>query len=198
MSTYDAIIVLGSKPNTTSWRFPTHVYKSLDVAAELWHQNISPYIIVAGNYALSFDKEGVQQPFRECDELAQYLRQQRVSDSAILCEGESKDTIANFFYVKRLVLHKRNFRRLILVTADFRVNRLQYLIEKILGPNYEVDCRAVPSLHDEASSYNESLTLARTREFLQDMPNGDESFLEDKFYDAPYYKFVSEANGLRR
>lgn len=187
MSKYDAALVFGSKPDTGTWEFPSHVFKSLDAAAGIFKKGGAPYIIVSGKWALSFDKQKIQQPFRECDKMAEYLMQHGIPAEAILKEGESKDSTSNFFYVKRRILQPNHLRRLFVITADFRLERIRYLAAKILGPAYTVGFTTVPSLPGEAYP-NEADTFRRTKAFLQQMTDGDDSFLADKFYSAEYYK----------
>lgn len=186
MSTYDTIIVLGSKPNTTTWEFPSHVPASLDQAANLWHEGAAPYIIVSGKWALSFDQHGITQPYRECDKMAEYLAQLHVPSEAILREGESKDTVSNLLYTKRQILAPQHMHDVLLITADFRLERLKYLTAKILGPDYNVSFTTVPCQPGEAYP-QEPDTLARTRRFLGSMADGDDSYLDDKLFGASYY-----------
>lgn len=183
---YDAIIVLGSKPDTTTWRFPAHVYATLDRAADLYRAGVAPFIILSGKWALSFDSQGITQPYRECDEMATYLAAHGVPADALLLEGESKDTISNLFYIKRQILAPRALRRALLITADFREQRIQYLAAKILGPAYTVAYHTVPSAPQERYPHEDE-TMRRTQQFLGDMPAGEDGFLDGTFYTAPYY-----------
>jgi hypothetical protein len=185
---YETILVLGSKPDTATWDFPSHVYASLDEAAQLLHERVSSTAIVSGKWAFSFDKHGIHQPFRECDKMARYLIDRGVDSTAVLREGESKDTIANLYEVKRHFLVSHNWTKLLLITADFRANRIHYLSDKILGPSYDVTIQTVPS-HPGESYPLEAITMRRTKEFLGPMQSGDDAFLDGTFYAAPYYHY---------
>lgn len=183
---YDAIIVLGSRPDTQQWEFPSHVHKSLDVAADLFSKKAAPYIIVSGKWALWLERAHLQQPYRECDKLADYLQQKGVPPEAILKEGESKDTIANIYYTKRTILQPRGLKRLLIVGAAFRKERLAFICQKVLGPDYTVDFKIVPGTAGGAYPH-ESETFARTKTFLHDMPAGHDAFLKNVFYGAEFY-----------
>ncbi|HSX43348.1 MAG TPA: YdcF family protein [Candidatus Saccharimonadales bacterium] len=190
MPVYDAAIVLGSKPDVTSWRFPSHVYASLDKAAELWHEGAVGFIVLSGKWALSFETHTIiVQPYRECDEMAAYLLQKQVPASALLLEGESKDTISNLYYIKKTILRPKHLRKLLLITADFRLARIQYLVQKIFDTDCDITFQAVPSLPDEVYPH-EAQTFVRTKQFLAPMTAGDLAFLDDAFYDAEYYAFT--------
>lgn len=184
---YDAIVVLGSKPDTTTWEFPSHVITSLDQAIKLWRQDVAPYIVVSGKWALSFEYDGIQQPYRECDKMADYLIYHNIPANAILREGDSKDTISNLYYIKRHILCPKQIRNLLFIVADFRQKRLAYLANKVLGSGYSIDIQTVPCLPNEVYT-NESDALVRTQNFLHEMTDGDDSYLDDKFYKPPYYQ----------
>lgn len=186
-SRYDAIIVLGSAPDTQNWQFPSHVFKSLDCAAELLAQKIAPYILLSGDHALSFDHADQHQPFKECDEMAAYLLAKGVDGNALLLEGESRDTLTNLYDLKKHFLEPRNMRRILIITGDFRLPRLQFLSQKILGDSFWIEFQVVPSASGEAYP-NEAETLAKQQKFLRDMPDGDDSHLKNAFYNDPYYR----------
>lgn len=184
---YDLIVVLGSKPDTANWLFPSHVYASLERAAQLLQNGAAPCIAVSGKWALSFDHAAVRQPFRECDAMADYLVEQGVAPESILREGESKDTIANLYCLKRTIVAPRGMKRVLIITADFRLARLQYLAQKIFGRSAQINFETVPSSPSEPYPH-EADTLARTKQFLAGMTDGDDRFLDGKFYGAPYYQ----------
>ncbi|HSX01819.1 MAG TPA: YdcF family protein [Candidatus Saccharimonadia bacterium] len=185
MTHYDAIIVLGSKPHPVTWRFPAHVKASLNRAAERLAAGDADYIAVSGKWALVFDRHHIQPPFAECDEMARYLLGRGVPEGQIVREGRSKDTIANLYHLKHL-LADREARRLLIITADFRVPRLRYLAHKIFGPHYSVTIEAVSARRSEVYPH-EADTLRRTKQFLRHMEPGDDGFLTYKFYHAHYY-----------
>lgn len=94
MTTYDTIIVFASQPDPHNWQFPSHVFKSLDRAAELFTHEAASAIAVSGKWAIRFDTLRIVQPFRECDEMAAYLMTCGIPEKAIYKEGESKDSIS--------------------------------------------------------------------------------------------------------
>lgn len=186
MTAYDIIMVLGSKPATAMWTFPSHVPKSLDTAAELFKLHYAPYIALSGKWALEFDEQNITEPYLECDRMAAYLVAKGVPEERILKEPQSEDTISNLYYQKKLILEPRRLKRILIITADFRLPRINYLAHKIFGPHYRVDFMIVPSKPNEVYP-NEAATMTRTRAFLRHMKDGDDSFLKGKFYSAPYY-----------
>lgn len=191
MKDYDAIIVLGSKPTPPDWKFPSHVYKSLDVAADLLNQETAPYVIVSGKWALHYDALNMQQPFTEAEKMAEYLIVKGVDRRQILIETESKDTVSNFYYLKKQFLMPQKMHHILVVTADFRIERMQFLCDKILGPDYQVEFEAIEAKPEEIYPH-EAETLQAQKKMLHDMKAGDEEFVGAKFYDDPYYQAVIE------
>lgn len=184
---YDAVIILGAKPIGETPKFPSHIYAALDRSAELYRLEKTHYIILSGNYALRYDRDNQQPPFRECDAMADYLIARGIPRDALLLEGVSKDTVANFYYTKREVLAPHNLHKVHFIAADFRIARLDYLARKIFGPDYTVTFTPVSALAEEVNP-TESIVMQRTQNFLASMQPGDDSFLKDAFYTHPFYQ----------
>lgn len=184
---YDAVVVLGAKPIGKTPKFPSHIYAALDRSAELYRLGKTRYIVLSGNYALRYDRDNQQPPFRECDAMADYLVAQGIPRNVLLLEGTSKDTIANFYYTKRDVLAPHNLHKIHFIAADFRIARLNYLAQKIYGPDYAVTFTPVTALAEEVNP-TESIVMQRTQDFLAKMQPGNEGFLKDVFYTHSFYQ----------
>ncbi len=188
MHGYDAIVVLGSQPDFRTWKFPSYAYTSLDKALELLDTCLAPYIALSGDHALKYDDEGIKQPFKESDEQERYLISRGCPPSSILKEGESRDTISNLYFLKNLVFKPHSIRRIIFITTAFRIERLSFLCNKVLGKGYQVSFETVP--YELGDIYkDEGHTLQKQKEFLAAMDEGDDAWLADKFYDAPMYQY---------
>jgi uncharacterized SAM-binding protein YcdF (DUF218 family) len=187
---YDLIVVLGSQPDPKTWKFPEQIYRCLDRAAELLRDDVAPLVATSGNRGIALDSRGLVQPFRECDELARYLIDKGVSSNKILKEGDSRDAISNLYYLKKQILIPHNIKTIVFVSASFRIARLTFLCERIFGDAYEVSFEGIEA--DEGITYNEAHTLKVQSEFLQPMKSGDHSWLDDKFYTAPMYRYWQE------
>ena len=186
MTKYDLIVVLGSQPDPKTWKFPKQIYKCLDRSKELLDAGQAPYIATSGKWGIDLDNRGMQQLFKECDLEARYLIGIGVPDSKVLREGNSKDTISNLYYLKTQILIPRSMKRILFVVAAFRVPRLRFLCEQILGRDYIFDFESIDS--EVGSTYNEPITLAKQAKFLEPMRSGDHEWLADKFYNASIYQ----------
>lgn len=196
MKKYDAVLVLGSQPDFRTWQFPSHTYKSLDRAIELLNKGTAPFIVVSGDHALKYDNTGIKQPFRECDAEETYLLAQGVDPSQILKEGESRDTLAQFYYLKNLIFKPKGIKKILMITVDFRIERLQFMWQKVMGPDYSLDIETV-EYDDEEVYKSEASTLKRQQEWLKDVKDGDDAWFKDKFYDDPYYQFYKRRDQER-
>lgn len=188
MTFYDAIVVLGSQPDFRTWKFPSYAYTSLDRAYELLLQNKAPYIALSGDHSVKYDDEGIVQPFRECDRQEEYLLSLGCPSTAILKEGESRDTISNIYYLKNLIFKPHNIKNILIVTTDFRIPRVSFICAKVLGSDYRVSFETV-DYQPENAYKDEEHTLIKQKEFLADMRDGDDAWLKDKFYNSPMYQY---------
>lgn len=188
MNTYDVILVLGSQPDFRNWQFPSHTYKSLDKALELLNSDIAPYIALSGDRALKFDNTGIKQPFKEADKMEEYLVMRGCPPAAILKENVSRDTLANYYYIKNLVLIPHKMKSILQITAEFRIPRLKFIYQKVLGPGYSVDFQTVDFANEEVYQ-KDAFVLKKQQEFLKDMKDGNDAYLKDQFYDSTMYRY---------
>ena len=187
MKYYDAIIVLATEPDHTTWKFPQQIYDCLDRTADLLSREEAPCAIVSGKWSLSLESRGIQQPFRECDAMADYLKSKGVAENKILLEGDSQDTISNLYYLKKQILMPQNMKRLLFVVADFRIPRLKLLCQRVLGNDYQFEFEPIPS--EPGPSYNEPLTFQIQKDFLTPMKDGDHGWLDGKFFTGSLYEY---------
>lgn len=193
---YDAIVVLGSQPDYRTWQFPSHTYASLDKAAELIGEGVSTHVALSGDHAIKYDHTGITQPFKEADKMEEYLLAKGLPSDAILKENVSRDTVANFYYLKNLVFKPHGIRSVLLITTDFRIERFKFLWQKVMGPDYSLDFATVPYAAENVYK-NEAITLKRQQDWLKDVADGDDAWFADKFYGASYYQAAKARDEAR-
>ncbi|MDQ3094294.1 MAG: YdcF family protein [bacterium] len=190
MPHYDTAVILGYRPlNGETWQFPAHITSSLDRSVELFNEGTISFITVSGKWTINFDVLNIAQPFKECDKMAEYLLRKCIPNDAILRESESKDTISNIYNLKRQVFVPNALRNLLFVAAEPRLERIKFLSQKILGSEYSLDFEPVTYKPEEVSQ-NEQRTFAEQDAFLAPMKNGDDAWLDGRFYTDPYYDAV--------
>jgi uncharacterized SAM-binding protein YcdF (DUF218 family) len=192
MKHYDAIVILGSEPDSKTWEFPEHVYKSLDKALELIKQEKANYIALSGEVSLFYANTGIKQPFRECDRMEEYLISHGCPQEIILKEGKSRDTISNLYYLKNLVFKKHNFKTPLLITADFRAKRIRFLWQKIMGEEYNLCIETVATTHKKTQQKYEDFNFKTQKYWLENFADGDDAWLTGRFYKDPFYLSVEK------
>lgn len=119
--------------------------------------------------------------------MEEYVLQKGLPANKILKENISRGTVANFYYLKNLVFKPHTLRTALLITTDFRIERLRFLWQKIMGPDYSISFETVPYAAENVYK-SESATLKRQQAWLKDVADGDDAWFRDKFYDDPYYQ----------
>ena len=183
---YDAIIELGYRFNP-NWELAQHLEKSISVTADLYKKQIAPLIITAGKWSLYFDYGHRVPPFTEAAEMEKRLIALGVPKEAIIKEENSKDTIGNAYFVKTDIVKPRNLHSLLIISAEFHAERVQYIFKKMFGEEYTLDFKFVPTLQDKAVVEREQKLLKLNIEFLSKMKDGDDEFLRNKLYQDPFY-----------
>ena len=185
--TYDCLVILGSQPDLKTWEFPAQIHACIHAAAKLLKTDASDKIIVSGKWSRRIEDLDLGQPFDECDKMAGLLLAEGVDEQVILRERDSTDTISNLYYVKKQLLIPQNLKKVLFIVADFRISRLKFLVDKVLGPEYQVDYEPIPADEASSPSYNEASVMAKTEKFLAPMLEGDHEWLADKFFEDPFY-----------
>ncbi|MBO1766666.1 ElyC/SanA/YdcF family protein [Allobranchiibius sp. GilTou38] len=193
MDRREAIILLGSQPDPTTWHFPRHVYDALNMAVARYGAAASkPLVITSGDRSLKFYRDDVAQPFRECDRMADHLIEHGVSQADIIRERESRDVISNLYYVKRELIQAGKPREIVLPLAHWRIPRVAMVLDKIFGAEFAATYVAVSPESPPAS--DEHLKWEMQRRFLEPMPRGQDTWLAERFYDSWLYHFWAECD----
>jgi len=186
---YDVIIALG-RGLTDNWKLPEIVVSRLKVIVEIYKKGKSNKIIVSGKWSINWDLNGVKPPTTEAEEMKTLLLELGVPDSIIFKEEWSKDTIGNAYFSKVKILKPNNYNYLLVVCADFRIKRVKFLFEKVLGEEYKIEYLTTPtkSINDKKFMKIQEHIFKAQSKFLEKMELGDDIFLKSKLYDDAYYK----------
>jgi hypothetical protein len=80
-----------------------------------------------------------------------------------------------------------NIKHILFVVASFRISRLKFLCERILGDQYTFDFESIPS--EQSPIYDEPHTFKIQSDFLKPMKDGEHQWLADKFYSSSLYNY---------
>lgn len=132
---YDAIIILGSsRIRLLNFR--------CDKALALYEDDKAPRIVITGTPS-------------EVRTAKLRLVPKGVAPENLFFEVESNDTIENAFFTKTTFLDTNNWRKILIVTSDFHVERAEYVFDKILGDKYEFEVIGTATGMSEVETSNE-------------------------------------------
>lgn len=179
------IVVLGGGI-TPEGNLPELVELRLRKAVELFQEHHS-LIILSGKYSLLIDEPPAK---TEAQLMQEELVGLGVPGDQLILEDESQDTVANAYFVKKIIKGKDT--KVTVVTSEFHKDRADYIFRKVFGPEFQIEVVATPSalpaeIKDKVEARQVEL-LDLTKQFLRDMPDGDDSFLDGKFYSDPFFQ----------
>ncbi|HLL60180.1 MAG TPA: YdcF family protein [Candidatus Nitrosocosmicus sp.] len=195
MSKFDLIVSLGSG-FTEDWKLPSHVYPRLRQVAELYKQKIAPKVAVCGKWSINWDLENVVPPITESELIKQELIKLGVQEKDIYKEEFSKDTIGNAYFLKTKIIAPKNINSFIVTCADFHLKRVKFLFAKIFTDKYHIEFLTTETDDFKNPDFMkmQDEILDRQNKFLENMRQGDDSFLASKLYSDPYYLKKRPAN----
>src|SRR5947209_12172709 len=171
----DAIIVLG-KGISVEGELPEIARQHVRMGASLYSTSPAP-IIMSGAYGL-FE----QRPLRtEALAMREYAIELGIAGDQIMVEEESRDTIGNAWFTKMRIA-PRNWHNLVLVTADYHMERALWIFKKIYGPMYNVRPAAVATDESAARMQTEQRFLAMAEVLLGGIPDGDHALLAARIH----------------
>lgn len=188
MKKYDAIVVIGYSFDE-NWELPNHLIDRLKLAAEYYRESVANKIVTTGYHSIHWDWENIDVPVKECDLMRDVLIENGVPDGDVLREAKSKDTPGNIYYLKQDILLPHKFNSVLIMCAAHHLERVKFLVGKILGASYIVDFESTDSPGTNSQSFisHEDRVMSEQREWLKDMPDGDHTWLRGKFYSDEYY-----------
>jgi uncharacterized SAM-binding protein YcdF (DUF218 family) len=173
--TTDAIIVLG-KGISVEGELPEVARRHVRMGASLYSATPAP-LIMSGAYGL-FEKP----PSRtEAMAMREYALELGIPGDQIIVEEESRDTIGNAWFTK-VRIAPRNWHSLILVTADYHMERALWIFTKRYGPMYGMRPAAVATDERAARTGTEQRFLAMAEVLLGDILDGDDALLAARIH----------------
>ena len=174
--TTDAIIVLG-KEISVEGELPEIARQHVRMGASLYSATPAP-LIMSGAYGL-FE----QPPSRtEAMAMREYAIEIGIPGDQIIVEEESRDTIGNAWFTKVRFVAPRKLRSLMLVTADYHMDRALWIFKKIYGPMYNVRAAAVATNEGPAREETEQRFFEMAKVLLGDIPDGDDPQLSARIH----------------
>lgn len=133
---YDVIVVLAGGI-TNQETLPESVKKRILLAKKFYDQKASPRILMSGKWSKYWDY--IPPQHTEAMLMRQYAVSLGLPKSSILIEEHSQNTFENAFYVSKLFLEPRLWKKVLVVTSDFHINRAQYIFKQVLKNTCALD-----------------------------------------------------------
>jgi len=132
-SAYDAVLVLGSGIREGG-SLPESSMAMVKKAVELVKSGCASYVIFSGRWSYALPHTP---PVTEAKAMANYASSLGLPKEAILTEDESFTTVSNTCLVKKNILEKRNWKRIILISLYPQDKRAEYNLKRVLGRGYQ-------------------------------------------------------------
>lgn len=168
---YDAILVLGCGIDEKG-ELGDDALSSVKMAADLFNQQAVQWLIFCGGVSYKAD---FAPPIGEAQAMKDYAVKLGIPADKILVEAGSKDTLGNAYFSKVNLLMPLGLRSVaILRGPNHSEERLRYIFQKVLGPDYKYDFILRDEVRPEERE-RESKSLSLLRNWLDDVKDGDDA-----------------------
>lgn len=178
----DIIIILGGGIEADG-SIPGPAKLRVEKGVELLKEGRAPRILMSAKWSFWLTMEP---PRTEAEGMKEYAVELGVNPEQILKEESSKDTVSNAYFTRIEFLEPNNWKNVILVTSDYHMPRSKYIFEKVLGPDYQIECVASPSGLSEQDFKShverEAKTMVTLKKFADPIPAGDLEAIKNFLY----------------
>ncbi len=167
---YDAILVLGGGINLDG-TLSEAIKRQVQDAVSLFNQHYLQAFITSGLYGY----KGEQKPIiSEARAYANYAESLGVNPDQIYIEERSQETLGNILFTKMEFLIPNNWTRILVVPQpNHSTERIDYLLQKILGPDYTWTVARHTTNSDEQNAKREQKSLELTKHINDAFEDGD-------------------------
>lgn len=173
---YDAVLVLGGGINLDG-TLSDDVKTQIEKAVELFEQHSVGALIFSGLYGY---KNEQKLPISEARAYAQYAQSLGVDAGNIYIEERSQETLGNILFTKMEILIPHGWTRILVVPQINHLGeRIDYLLQKILGPGYEWTVVRPGVNQEEKNVAREMKSLELTKQINDVFEDGDHQAIYD-------------------
>lgn len=167
---YDAAMVLGAG-FTADGNLADTTKARLEKAASLHKNGEVRNLIVCGAHSY----KAMNKPaLSEAEAFAAYLQDLGVPKEALYLETDSQETLGNILFAKMRILIKHGWHTILVMPSyGHSSERINYLLQKILGPEYTWHMLRINENTEPANLAREAKSLAYTKEINDAFTNGD-------------------------
>jgi len=134
----------------------------------------------------------------EAKEMKKYLVKHGIESRLIITESESLDTISNAIFTRRIVERHLNWKKILLITSNWHMERALWVFKKILGKGYQIVPLSVASgkkIKEQRKNYEKYL-LNIAKGFLKNTQIDSKELIGVLRTDHPFYSKSKKAQEL--
>jgi uncharacterized SAM-binding protein YcdF (DUF218 family) len=167
---YDTVLVLGGGINLDG-SLSDVIKTQIQEAVDLFEQHSAQAFITSGLYGYKGNEKPI---ISEAKAYAQYAESLGVSSNKIYIEERSQETLGNILFTKMEILIPQGWKHILVVPQiNHSTERVEYLLQKILGPGYEWTV-VRPNINlDKKNVARERKSLDLTRQINDAFADGD-------------------------
>jgi hypothetical protein len=167
---YDAILVLGGGINLDG-SLPDVVKVQVQEAVNLFELHCAQAFITSGLYGYKSEQKPIISEAKAC---AKYAENLGINLNKIYIEERSQETLGNILFTKMEILIPNNWTKILVVPQiNHLTERIEYLMQKILGQGYEWTI-VRPNINlDEKNIAREKKSLELTMQINDAYKDGD-------------------------
>lgn len=167
---YDAVLVLGGGINLDG-SLPDVTKEQVQKGVDLFNASSAQAFIASGLYGYKGNEKPVMS---EAKAYAQYAEGLGIPSDNIYIEERSQETLGNILFTKMEILIPHEWTHIVVVPqANHLTERVEYLLQKVLGPNFEWDIVRINENSDEKNIAREKKSLELTKQINDAFQDGD-------------------------
>lgn len=165
--TCTAIIVLGNLMDKNGI-LNTESSLRMNYAIECFQKNENTFLITCG-WAYRDDS-----PVTIADAMKIYaVKEKNISPRLIITERNSRDTVGDAIFVKKNIIPKKNWIKIIVITSDYHASRTDEIFTYVFGKNYNVEVKSVRTKSNDKYVKNEKKSLDAFHKTFSGVKPGD-------------------------
>jgi uncharacterized SAM-binding protein YcdF (DUF218 family) len=179
---YAAIIVLANRMDTRG--NPNAESRArADAAVDAYRNGEAPLIVACGWAYRKDSTMAIAEAIRRY-----VIAHHGVPPDAVIAESDSRDTVGEAVFSKRNHAVPRGWKRLLVCTSAYHVDRARQIFDIVYGPRYSIEFRGVPSPCGVRLRASELRSVEVFRSTFDGVaPGDDEAIFERLRQRHPYY-----------
>ncbi|HRN71436.1 MAG TPA: YdcF family protein [Candidatus Woesebacteria bacterium] len=164
---FDVILILASGINNDG-TLPQSVLDHITTAKKLYDKNYASRIIMSGCWSSYWDHCPPQKT--EAQLMYDYAVSLGIPKGKILKEEHSQNTYENLYFSNKLFLEPYNWKKIIIITTDFHMQRVIKTAYSLLGSDYTIkfiETKVKATALKRLKRYIKEIVLLYTHRFFQ-------------------------------